>query len=494
MVIIGGGPSGSAVGRLLASWGHHVLLLDNSDPATRRARGLAESLPPSTRKVLAQTGLLDVVDGARFYQSTGNTVSWGLRERRVESFGGALGYQVWRPDFDRLVLDSAAAAGVELRLDAHVRDVEIAEDAVTVHYVTSGVRRAVSCAWVLDCSGRAGAIARRFRTPGRRTYALAGEWISECGWRLPDPTHTLVEAYTDGWSWSVPLSPTLRHAGVMVDGASPRRDGRALSEAYRAEIGKSAAMAEALREATLQRVWACDASTYGASCCGGKGFLFVGDAASFIDPLSSFGVKKALASAWLAAVVTNTCLVDAARMAAAIGFFANWEREVSATHAQRSREFAREAAARFPSRFWLDRAAGDRSAGGPNAREEPAVDPVDVRAALRRIRERDTLELSLDERVVFASRPLVRGREIVIEEALSTPPAAPDHDSTGATRFVENVDVVALARLAGRHRSVPDLFAAYCEYCGPAPLPNVLGALSWLMAAGVLRQRNAVPC
>lgn len=470
-------------------WGHRIVLLDNTDPAATRARGLAESLPPSTRKILAQAEILDIVERANFYRSTGNTVFWGARERRIETFGGALGFQVFRPDFDRLLVDAASAAGVEVRHGARAVDVDCAEDVATVRYEQNGDRQFVRGRWVLDCSGRAGVIGRRFRVPARRTYALAGEWINERGWALPDPTHTLVEAYADGWSWSVPVSDVKRHAGVMIDGASPRRGGRALTEAYAAEIAKSPALASALAGAALQRVWACDASTYAATCLGDRRFLLVGDAASFIDPLSSFGVKKALASAWLAAIVVNTCLVDPSRESAALEFFADWDREVCATHAERSREFARQAAERHARPFWVRRA----EAMVPAVPNSPAASP-DLRGALQMIRESDPLELSIDDRVTFEARPVIRGREIVIEDALSVPGRESRSGSTNTTRFVQNVDLVALARLASRHNTVPDLFDAYCAAYGPAPLPNVLGGLSWLIATGVLRQRNAVPC
>jgi flavin-dependent dehydrogenase len=482
------------VGGLLASWGHSVLLLDQSDEAAVRARGLAESLPPSARKVLAQVGLLEAVDAAGFYRSTGNTVCWGEDGQRVETFGGALGYQVFRPDFDRLLLDCARSAGVTVRTGAHVRDVSVdAAAAATVRVQVDGETSDVAASWVLDCSGRAGVVARRFRAADRRTYALVGEWTARRGWRLPDPTHTVVEAYADGWSWSIPLSPERRHAGVMIDG-SIRRDGRDLHEAYRAEIGKSCAIAETLREAELERVWACDASTYSSSRAAFGRCLFVGDAASFLDPLSSAGVKKALTSAWMAAVVVNTCLADPARAKAALQFFADWNAEVCETQRRRSREFAVEAVSRLPTPYWRARAEGGQSEAPERGQARRPVRGADLEAALRTLRQGEGLELALDERVGFAPRAVIRGREVVLEEALVLPDGAGRNASTGATRFVENVDVVALARLAGKHESVPDLFEAYCQTIGPAPLPNVLGGLSWLVAAGVLRRRNAVQC
>ena len=88
----------------------------------------------------------------------------------------------------------------------------------------------------------------------------------------------------------------------------------------------------------------------------GPQFFLVGDAGSFIDPLSSFGVKKALASAWLAAVAAHTSLLDSGRQTVARDFFSNWERGIYATHLRRSRDFARAALAEHPSAFWAARA------------------------------------------------------------------------------------------------------------------------------------------
>src|SRR4051812_49814406 len=97
-VIIGGGPAGSAAARLLATWGHSVLVITKD---TDVVRGAAESLPPSTRKLLATIGVLDRVDAERFYRTTGNTVWWGVRDaaERFDAPSDALGYQVFRPAF-----------------------------------------------------------------------------------------------------------------------------------------------------------------------------------------------------------------------------------------------------------------------------------------------------------------------------------------------------------------------------------------------------------
>ena len=505
IVVIGGGPAGSAIACLLAQWGHSVRVLTR---AADRARGAAESLPPSTRKLLAKIGVLDAIDGANFYRTTGNTVWWGQREGHVEKFAAVAGdapkavpygYQVLRPELDRLMLTSAADAGAEISCDAHVHRVQLTEpdvldgsgrgaDARVEYHREQQPATTISCRFAIDCSGRAGVIARqgfRRHQPGYRTQAFIGVWQSASGWNLPDETHTLVETYEDGWAWSVPLSATLRQVGVAVDGGTTRiRRGPTLNGTYRAEIGKTRELGARVSSATLDRVWACDASLFSAHQYAGSQFLLVGDAASCIDPLSSFGVKKALASAWVGAVAVHTCLAHPDRQRIALEFFTNWERQVYCSNLRRSVEFARDACGRHPHPFWAERAEVHVDAATEDLDEEILFRMPDVRLAFERLKESAAIEFALSEDVSRKKRPLIHDREIVLEEAFSLP-EAPD-----GIRFLAGVDLLKLTVIACHHRQVPDIFEAYCRTHGAVPLPSLLGSLSVLVAKGVLTLRS----
>src|SRR5687768_6056772 len=169
-IIIGAGPAGSVSARLLASWGHRVLLIAR---ATDRSRSLAESVPPSARKLLAAVGVLDAVEAAGFTQNRGNTVYWGSPDGRMEGFGDAnanAGFQVFRPDFDELLLSRAAAAGAEICRDAKASLVAFPDaDLAAVEYSSIVGRRRAYGRFAIDCSGRSGIIARR----GLRVYEPA---------------------------------------------------------------------------------------------------------------------------------------------------------------------------------------------------------------------------------------------------------------------------------------------------------------------------------
>src|SRR5437867_4440105 len=173
VVIIGGGPAGSTAGRLLVEWGYSVLLL------TRPVNGypsLAESLPPSCRKVFGFLGILDSMDSAAFYKSRGNTVWWGDPEGRVERFAGnsALwGYQVLRSDLDSLLLSLARGAGALVFDDAIARRVSFEnEDSVFVEFERTGRTESAKTGFVLDCSGRSGVIARNGHRKKQSGYSM----------------------------------------------------------------------------------------------------------------------------------------------------------------------------------------------------------------------------------------------------------------------------------------------------------------------------------
>lgn len=484
VTVIGAGPAGSTIGRLLRQWGYSVVVLDKGQ---ERGPSLAESLPPSTRKLLDFLGILDHVDRAGFCTTSGNTVWWGKDDCRVERFSSAPGYQVLRSDFNRLLLELAENAGAFICRNVTVRRVDLsADDRAGVQYeMANGRQISVISRFVVDCSGRAGVIAgRRFRRkePGYSTLAIAGVWRREGGWGIEDESHTLVETYRDGWAWSVPVSSRVRYFTVMVDPRATKiACTRGLEEIYRAELGKSEQFCKILAKAELQSVpWACDASLYSADRFAGPNFLLVGDAASFIEPLSSYGVKKALASASVGAVVVNTSCKRPAMRKAAADFFSAHERKIYTSALKQSARYFREAAIRYRHRYWDDRAEVSANAKVAEPDEAELRREPQVLAALEELKQSPCIRLRHAEGVRTEKRPFIQGREVILEDSLLFPGV------TSGIRFLDGVNLVRLVEIAGQHSQVPDLYEAYARVCPPVGLPNFLGALSVLLAKGIL--------
>ena len=446
--MFGGGPAGSSAAKLLSDWGHSVRLITR---ATTEAR-LAVSIPPSCHKLFDAIGVDDAIDRAGLVRTTGNTVWWGESAPRVEMFAsGARGWQATTHVLEELMMEAAVAAGVS----------------VERRVITEGDLAPLADRFLIDASGRSGLIARakgvRVYDDGPRTVALAASWTRPDAWPLPDDTHTLIESYESGWAWSVPTSTTTRHIAVMVD---PQRSGllRAGSprDVYLNEIAKTVALRRLVAPAEcVDGPWGWDASGYRADAYTGDGWLLTGDAGSFIDPLSSAGVKKALASGWLAAVAVHTSLARPAMRQQALAFFAQREQEIETHYARMSRLFLAEAAPTHLHAFWRDRSDSP----------EPVID-IDagaVREAFEWLRSVSSIRLRRGEARVEL-RPAVRGHEIVLDPAIIS-----GHESI---RFIAGVDVVGLLELGPQFSQVPDLFEAYGRAHGVVPLPDFLFALA----------------
>ena len=489
VLVVGAGPAGASAARLLAAWGHDVVVIDK--PGGEAAR-LAESIPPSADKILRAIGAIDAVRAAGFLPWRGNTVWWADEQARVETFpADSLGHQVVRREFDRVVRTLALGAGARIE-EGRVSEVRLSEspdgESSVVVEQADGVTEFRS-RLVIDASGRAGVVARngfRVLDLSRRTVALAGSWRTPDRWAIDDPSHTLVASYAGGWAWSVPVDAVTRQFTVMVDPArSDLAKGAASRDVYLLEIAKVVPFRPLMKRARLvDGPWGADASEYSASRYSGPGFLLAGDAGSAINPLSSFGVKKAMASGWLAAIAAHTALERPAMAGEAFAFFDRRERAVVTVAAQHASQFAIEAAARTNHPFWLARAvAADSTVGEVEPDVEALARDPRVLAAFADLRASASVRLSNGPNARIEPRAAVRGREIVMDDHLI-------HESwPDGLRFLRGIDLVALVRLAPGHSGVGELFEAVRLTSPEIDLPNFLGALSVLLANGSLRRQ-----
>ncbi len=492
--VVGGGPAGAAAARLLAQWGHSVIVLTR--PGSQSSL-LGESLPPSTRKILDRVGALEAVEAAGFVRSTGHTVWWGEAEGRVETFAeGESGFQVLRSDLDQVLLALVTEAGARVEPNATVREVKDDGDGYrieySIHNATAGTGvESVRARWVLDCSGRSGVVARDYRRPEaeQATLALLGVWRRSGGWPVPDETHTLVESFADGWAWSVPVAGDVRYFTIMVDPRVTEMErGKELGPIYRAEMAKAKRMETLLEGAEMEgEAWACNASMYSASRYAEGRILLVGDAATFLDPVSSFGVKKALASAWRAAVVVHTALVRPEMESAAVDLHEGRERRVYASYSDQAAEVFRAAGQDHRHAFWERR--GQQSGGDADFDEdgEPDIEQLrndpSVLTAFDALRRSSSIDLHEGAGLTVVERPVIVDNEVTLEERLATP-AAPS-----GLRYLRGVDVQRLVQISGEHSQVPDLFEAYCRLDKPVILPDFMGALSVLLSREILVNR-----
>ena len=321
VLVVGGGPAGSAAATMLARKGWRVRLYER-DRFPREHVG--ESLLPASMPVLAELGVLPAVEAAGFLPKYGATMVWG---RDPDPWSWSFresnpryphAFQVVRSQFDDILLRNAAAQGADVREGCRVLDADAGPSGATLRVEDAeGRPHTARARFVVDASGQAGLIGRarslREADPFFRNLAVYGYYSG--GSRLPEPdaNNILIESIEDGWLWAIPLHTGLVSTGVVVDSAAGReRIGELGPEAFfreRVATGPhtSALLAGATLTAppTIVRDW-----SYSSSELAGEGFVLAGDAACFVDPLFSSGVHLALSSGVLAAAYVTSALRD----------------------------------------------------------------------------------------------------------------------------------------------------------------------------------------
>jgi flavin-dependent dehydrogenase len=482
-LVIGGGPAGATAAALLASWGRSVVVVhrESSQP------DLAESLPASTRKLLRFLGQLDAVEAAGFHPNHGNLSRWAGKSAVATSADP--GYHVSRRELDRRLREHARSQGAHI-VEGLVRAVDLREPIEIRVAGSDGSQSGLSsysAEFVLDCSGRAGVVARRGLRrfdAGYRTLAVAAEWVCD-DWPVEERMHTIVDSYADGWAWSVPLSATRRHCTVMIDRDRTTMTRASLARVYRAELEKAKGIDERLRRARqVGPPWACDATVYGAVRAADGRALLVGDAASFIEPLSSAGVKKALASAWRAAVVVNTCLDEPGMLSVAGDLHDHREQQVYFDCRRRSAAFFEEAARFHDDRFWASRARSSFEGAGPavgDLDERGLATDASIRRAFERLRDAPAARVFPGPALRLDMTAVIEGRAIVMREGVVIP------GIESPVRFAAGVNLPELIRVAAGCSDLARVIDAYRSQFGSVDPNAVLTGLSVLVARGLLQ-------
>jgi flavin-dependent dehydrogenase len=220
-------------------------------------------------------------------------------------------WQVERGEFDRMMLDNAREQGVDAHEGVHVLEVLFDDDRATGVRIqeADGTRRDVRAKVVVDASGQAALLQNRFKLrlwdPVLNKGAIWTYWrgaYRDTG-RDEGATMVLQTADKKGWFWYIPLHDDIVSVGVVApfDYLFKNRRG-SHEQTYEEEV--EAAPAVQKRVAGAERAsgyYVTRDYSYRSKQVAGDGWVLVGDAFGFLDPLYSSGVLLALKSGELAA-------------------------------------------------------------------------------------------------------------------------------------------------------------------------------------------------
>jgi flavin-dependent dehydrogenase len=327
VAVIGGGPAGSTAAALLARRGHKVIALEK---AHHPRFHIGESLLPMNLPVFERLGVLDKVRALGVLKPGADFEASNECGYSTFAFSRALGsspphsFQVWRQDFDKMLYDHARGSGADAREGHEVLAVEqqgAGESLLDVR-TDGGLAYRIHARYVIDASGRDAFLSakKKLRRKNRQhqSAALFGHFRGAERRPGQDEGNISIYSFDHGWMWMIPLPGDVMSVGAVCwPDYLKERKGRTL-DFFIDTLKCSPALWRRLETAELigNEVHVNGNYSYDSARMGGPGWVLVGDAFAFLDPVFSSGVYLAMLSAEQAVEVADAALRNPSREAA----------------------------------------------------------------------------------------------------------------------------------------------------------------------------------
>jgi flavin-dependent dehydrogenase len=316
VIVMGGGPAGSSVAGILAREGRQVIVFEKE---VFPRHHIGESLMTDTYWTFRRLGVLEKLKQSPFVRkySVQFANSAGKESRPFYFFEAvhhesAVTWQITRAQFDHLLIDHAAEQGAVVHQGVLVKQVLFEGDqAVGVEVqMQDGTREKFFAKVVVDATGQSAMLSNKFRWRVRDPKLKKAVLYSyfKGAHREPDLNGgaTLVlrtEPGSGGWFWYIPLENDITSVGIVADPEYLLKNrGQDLAKILDEEIEKCESVRRRVAEGTrVDKIYSILDYSYRSKQNAGNGFILIGDAYGFLDPIYSSGVLLALKMAELAA-------------------------------------------------------------------------------------------------------------------------------------------------------------------------------------------------
>ncbi len=327
VVIIGGGPAGSATASYLAREGLQCVILEKKlFPRPH----VGESLVPAATRVFRELGLLESLDSAGFPRKYGAVwtasadspiyshdfedlkedyhAAVRFEERPQAGVNRKYTYHVDRARFDLILLQHAHKLGSQVYEGVRVSGVDFADKGLSkVHFSIGRKKTWLRTRMVVDASGRRTMLGNQLRLKVRDPvfdqYALH-TWFEGYDRRVLSRREGMEDyifvhflPITNSWIWQIPITESITSIGLVTQKKHFAKSRSSRARFFWNCIGSREELRVALRESHQLRPLKEEGDySYAMAQICGDGFVLVGDAARFVDPIFSSGVSVALNS------------------------------------------------------------------------------------------------------------------------------------------------------------------------------------------------------
>ncbi len=318
VLVVGGGPAGSTISALLADkgWNVHVLEKD-SHPRFH----IGESLLPQSVPMLQRLGVLPDVEKIGIIKYGAELVSYRLGRSQMFHFSKAFdesqpyAFEVKRAEFDAILAKNAIAKGARFEEGMKALRVEFRRGQTSFVHAEDrqGAVRTWEARFVVDASGRdtflSGQLGGKHRSRKHGSAAVFGHFEGVTRLTGMDEGNITAGWLNDGWCWLIPFKDGTMSVGVVCHPDYIKSRRTTLDQFLLDTLRQSPPIAKRMHQAkALTPTYAAANFSYRRDSMTGEGYLMIGDAFAFIDPVFSSGVHLALNSGTVGAGVVDAYL------------------------------------------------------------------------------------------------------------------------------------------------------------------------------------------
>lgn len=309
VIIAGAGPAGLAAALTFSALGISYCLIDANKSVNYKA---GDALPPNSKPLLKQLGLLDLLQDEAHIPYYGNQSIWGSNQIHKEEFISNLhghGYLI-----DRMKFENQLRSLIRKKQDSFFEGFKIkqieCDKNVALEVQSHSEKINITASYLIDATGRKASV---FRQLGIQKKEFDQQMAISFWHQLktPIPRQIWIEATKNGWWYLSPTSTSKVNCMffTLKEIIPSKKD---LAHFLAKEIDQTVQFKNlikpSIQELKSHKIMPCGSSylekPYYKKC------LAIGDAAFSFDPISSYGITSAMATGFYGAQAVASHLAN----------------------------------------------------------------------------------------------------------------------------------------------------------------------------------------